>query len=540
MAGRIPTSNLASMLSQTAQQFPDRPGLIHRERVWSWSEIETRVTRAASGLSARGIVKGDRVLVFARNCNALFESMWACWRIGAVWVPVNWRLTPAEVGYLASSSRAAVHLFESCFPKHAEAAANANPAVRLRVIIDETAGATHEDLRWETLASDVISPSVTLQSVDRDDVCWFFYTSGTTGRPKAAMLTHGQMAFVTVSHLCDLMPGLAETDVSLVVAPLSHGAGIHIIAQVAKGAASVLLSSDHLNCEEAWQLVARHRVANMFTVPTILTMMTRHESVDRHDHSSLRQVIYAGSPMYRADQQHALRKLGSVLVQYFGLGEVTGNITVLPPHLHSLSDDAGFPIGSCGRARTGMEIAILDADGNALVAGQTGEIGVRGPAVFAGYFESEAANDKAFSGGWFHTGDLGHLDARGFLFITGRTSDMYISGGSNVYPREIEELLLTHPAVSEACVVGMPHEKWGEAGVAVLVINDMHEVNVEDMMSHLEGRLAKYKWPVEIHFWTALPKSGYGKVVKAEVKRLLTSGGAFALEETRGANSTPQ
>ena len=201
-------------------------------------------------------------------------------------------------------------------------------------------------------------------------------------------------------------------------------------------------------------------MTNMFTEPTILTMLTRHPSVDHYDHSSLRYVIYAGAPMYRADQVHALRKLGRVLVQYFGMGEVTGNITVLPPALHS-EDDAEMPVGSCGFPRTGMDVAILDEAGTSLGPSVTGEICVRGPGVFAGYHENVEATDKATAYGWFHTGDLGHMDARGLLYITGRASDMYISGGSNVYPREIEEALLLHPAVAEACVVGMPHAKMG-------------------------------------------------------------------------------
>src|ERR1700761_4716141 len=177
--------------------------------------------------------------------------------------------------------------------------------------------------------------------VEYDDTLWFFYTSGTTGRPKAAMLTHGQMAFVVTNHLADLMPGLDETQASLVIAPLSHGAGIHALAQVARGAKSVLLGTERFDGAEAWQLVERHRITNMFTVPSLLTMLVDHPAVDEVDHSSLRHVIYAGSPMYRADQKRALEKLGPVIVQYYGLGEVTGNITVLAPRLHGLDDEAG-------------------------------------------------------------------------------------------------------------------------------------------------------------------------------------------------------
>ena len=513
MSAPIPTTNLAALLLQTARRFPDRHAVIRGEQIWTWGETASRVRAAAAALIEAGLRPGDRVLLHSRNSAAMLETMWATWMAGGVWVPTNFRLTPPEVAYLAQSSGAAVHIFDAAFPEHAAAAREENANVRAELVLGGEGGASD----WEHLA-DYADPLLSPVDVAFDHPAWFFYTSGTTGRPKAAGLTHGQLHFVINNHLADLIPGTTERVVSLVLAPLSHGAGVHALLQVARGAASVLLGRDRLDCEEAWQLVERHKVTNMFTVPTILTMLTRHDAVDRYDHSSLRYVIYAGAPMYRADQKHALTKLGPVLVQYFGLGEVTGAITVLPPQLHSV-DDEKMPVGSCGYPRTGMEITILDAENRPLADGETGEICVRGPAVMAGYFDNEEANRKAFAGRWFHTGDLGHLDARGFVYITGRASDMYISGGSNVYPREIEELLLTHPAVREACVVGMPHPKWGECGVAVLVTNA--SVEHEELWGFLEGRLAKYKWPARFVFWPELPKSGYGKVTKRDVKRLL-------------------
>ena len=511
----IHTSNLAHLLIQTARRFPDRPAFIWRDQIWTWADFAARVHAAAGALATRGVCHGDRVLLHARNSNAVMETMFATWMLGATWVPTNFRLTPPEVAYLAQSSGAAVHIFDSAFPEHAAAARAENPACRLEIWIGDG------PLTWDTLIAEG-APIVRPADVDRDHPAWFFYTSGTTGRPKAGVLTHGQLEYVVCNHLCDLMPATTEQDVSLVLAPLSHGAGIHALPQVARGAASVLLSGEKLDCDEAWRLVEQHRVTNMFTVPTILTMLTRHESVDRHDHSSLRYVIYAGAPMYRADQVHALRKLGKVIVQYFGMGEVTGNITVLPPALHS-ENDSEMPVGSCGFPRTGMDVAILDDAGTHLPPDTTGEICVRGPGVFAGYHNNPEATEKATTHGWFHTGDLGHMDSRGFVYITGRASDMYISGGSNVYPREIEEALLLHPAVAEACVVGMPHDKWGETGVAVLVLTGGASVTDAELLAHLDGRLAKYKWPTRFVLWAELPKSGYGKVTKRDVRALLDS-----------------
>ncbi len=226
--------------------------------------------------------------------------------------------------------------------------------------------------------------------------------------------------------------------------------------------------------------------------------------------------------MYREDQKRALAVLGPVLVQYFGLGEVTGAITVLPTRLHAAEDGPEVRLGTCGFDRTGMQLQVQGEDGRALGPFETGEICAIGPAVFAGYYDNPEANAKAFRDGWFRTGDLGHTDEQGFLYITGRASDMYISGGSNVYPREIEEKILTHPAVTEVAVVGVPDPLWGEVGIAVCVATA--EVSEAELAAFLDGKLSRYKLPKRFVFWEALPKSAYGKVtkklVRAELDRL--------------------
>jgi acyl-CoA synthetase (AMP-forming)/AMP-acid ligase II len=518
---RAQASNLARLLTQTARRLPDAPALLWRDRAWIFAELDARVDRFCAALRAVGVRPGDRVLVHARNSNAMFESMWACWKAGAVWVPTNVRLTPAEVAYLGASSRAVVMLRDAGFAAHADAVRAESQALRHVIAIGDAGAGEHD---YESLLAAATPPPPDHEAVVRPgDPCWFFYTSGTTGRPKAAVLTHGQMGFVVTNHLADLLPGTTERDASLVVAPLSHGAGIHQITQVARGAVSVLLPGEKLDAAEAWRLVERHRVTNMFTVPTILTALVRDPALDAHDHSSLRHVIYAGAPMAIADQREALGKLGPCLVQYFGLGEVTGNITVLRADQHTEEN-----LATAGTPRTGMEVAILDEAGTRLNSGEIGEICVRGPAVFAGYFENDAVNERAFAGGWFHTGDLGFLDARGFLTITGRASDMYISGGSNVYPRELEDAILTLPGIAECAVVGVPHPKWGEAGVACVVARAGANITEDAVLHHLRGRIARYKQPLRVVVWDALPKSGYGKVPKALLRaRLAEEGIAF-------------
>jgi fatty-acyl-CoA synthase len=515
--------NLARFLRQTAKRYAGEIALVWGERRWTWAELDRRVDAMAVALAARGLGKGDRVLVQSKNCNQMFESMFACFRLGAIWVPTNFRLTADEVAYLAKASGASAMICGAEFPDHAVAAKQAAPSIRVAISIGTTAFGDDYDMLVAEYDRQ-IAPEAT---VERDDPCWFFFTSGTTGRPKAAVLTHGQMGFVVTNHLCDLMPATTHRDASLVVAPLSHGAGIHQLAQVARGVKTVLLGSEKFDAVEAWRLVEQWRISNMFTVPTILNMLATHPAADKFDHSSLRYVIYAGAPMYREDQKRALKKLGKVLVQYFGLGEVTGNITVLPADLHEPEDGPHVKVGSCGYARTGMQISIQDDNGRELGARETGEICVCGLAVFAGYYDNPEANAKAFRDGWFRTGDLGHIDAQGFLYITGRASDMYISGGSNVYPREIEEKVLAHPAVAEVAIVGVPDRIWGEVGIAVCVLRSDARLDEQELLAWLAPKVARYKLPRRVFFWTELPRSGYGKITKKLIRAELDARGCL-------------
>ena len=521
-AGIAPMSqrvmNLAHFLTEQARRRPDAPGFVWGERIWTWAGIEARATAFARALREDfGLQKGDRLLVQSANCNQLFESMFACWRIGVIWVPANFRQTPAEVAGLAEICQAKGFLHGAEFADHVRAVA-AHTDFAISIGDCDTAQG-----EYDALVDRHLGAAVPMAGVNYNDPAWFFFTSGTTGRPKAAVLTHGQMAFVVTNHLCDLMPGtgpdFGDQGASVVVAPLSHGAGIHQLIQVAHGVPSILPASPRLDPAEVWALVEKWRVTNAFTVPTILKMLIEHPSVHAHDHSSLRHVIYAGAPMYRADQIRALETLGPVIVQYFGLGEVTGNITVLPPGQH-FADDR-MRSGTCGFARTGMQVQIQDESGAEVAPLQTGEICVTGPAVFAGYFNNPEANEKSFRDGWFRTGDLGHMDAEGYVYITGRASDMYISGGSNIYPREIEEAILLNPMVAEVAVLGVPDPTWGEVGMAVCVLAPGAALDAEALLGWLEGRVARYKRPRHVVFWDEMPKSAYGKITKKMIREAL-------------------
>ncbi|QBX99923.1 acyl-CoA synthetase [Rhodophyticola sp. CCM32] len=517
-------SNIAHFLTKNAARLPDHPAIIWGDQSWTWSELDARVSALAAGMRAElGIGKGARILLQLPNGNEITEVMLAAYRLGAIWVPTNFRQAPGEIAYAAEKSRADVMICDPAYGAHARAAREAAPSLS-NVICT---GDSDFGLPYEKLIARHMGTHVKNTAVDYHDPCWLFFTSGSTGKPKAVVLTHGQIGFTIVNHSADLMPGTTEQDASLVIAPLSHGAGMHQMVQLATGTASVLMPSGAFDPAVAWQLIEQHQVSNLFSVPTILKMMVEHPAIDQFDHTSLRHVIYAGAPMYREDQSLALQKIGLVLVQYYGLGEVTGAITVLRPQDHVIGDDAPERAGTCGVERMGVEVSIQDEDGTDLPPGTAGEICVKGLSVCCGYLEDDAANAKSFRNGWFLTGDIGYLDENRYLYISGRVSDMYISGGSNVYPREVEEVLLTHPALSEVAIFGIPDEKWGEVGLAVLVTSSGQDVSEETLRAYLQPQLSRYKQPARYLFLDEMPKTAYGKVTKKFLRDVLTERGVL-------------
>ncbi|MCE3028544.1 acyl-CoA synthetase [Salinicola sp. DM10] len=523
LGGLAPVSrrvmNLAHFLTQAARRYPEAPALVMGDRTLSWRALDQRVSALALGLRAHGLEKGDRLLVQSRNGFEMIETQLAAFRLGAIWAPANFRIAPEEAAWLAELTQAKMLVVGPEFEPHRQAMAAADPALRLTLRLGEAPEGG--DLDYEALVAAHLGQTCANIDVEHDDPCWFFFTSGTTGKSKAAVLTHGQMGFIVTNHLCDLMPGTDQaSDASLVVAPLSHGSGIHYLTQLARGVKTVLPSAPGFDAEEIFALIDAHRITNLFTVPTIVKLLVEDPAAERYSAASLRYVIYAGAPMYRADQQRALARLGPVLVQYYGLGEVTGNITVLPPQLHS-ADDACFKVGTCGYDRTAMQVSIQDETGRELPPHESGEICVCGLGVFAGYYANPEANAKSFRNGWFRTGDLGHLDDEGFLYITGRASDMYISGGSNIYPREIEEKMLTHPDIREVAVVGMPDPRWGEIGVAAVVPREGAELDLAALEGWVKAHVASYKVPRRYHLFDSLPKSSYGKITKQLVRQAL-------------------
>jgi len=434
------------------------------------------------------------------------ESLFACWAAGLCAVPVNARLHPREVEYIAGDSEARLVV---ATPALAEALA----AARLPPIV-----ATNSADYAALLAGGGEAAPAELAP---DAMAWLFYTSGTTGRPKGAVLTHRNLLFMSHCYYADI-DKLDERDSCLHAGPLSHGAGLYALPHLLKGGHQVVLP--HFEVDSILDALRRHRRVSMFAAPTMLTRLVHAPAVAAADLSGLRTIFYGGGPMYVADLERALEIFGARLYQLYGQGESPMTITGLDQRMHA---DTAHPrwherLGSTGAPRTGVLVRVVDADDRDLPAGEIGEVVTRSDCVMQGYWRNPQANAETLRRGWLHTGDLGSLDADGFLSLRDRSKDMIISGGSNIYPREIEEVLLRHPDLVEVSVVGRPHPDWGEEVVAFAVARPGAAVAPEALDRLCLDHIARFKRPRQYHFVDALPKNNYGKVLKTELRKMLS------------------
>ena len=502
--------NLATWVDRNGRRLRDEPALADGERVHAtWGAFAARTAAAAGGLrDGLALSPGDRVAIVMRNRPEYLEALYAVWHAGLVAVPVNARLHRDEIAYVLDHSGSSVVVTDS---EHAD---DVEPLV-----------GTVERLRAAVLAPgaqwDRLTGSAPLRLVDRapTDPAWLFYTSGTTGRPKGATLTHRNLLMASLSYFADL-EHVAPGDSVLHAAPLSHGAGVYGLPYVARGAVSVLPESGGVDGDEVAALLARWSGVAMFAAPTMVKRLAGDRAVAAADLSHLRTIIYGGAPMYLADLEAALGVFGPRLAQIYGQGETPMTITALSRADHADRDHPRWRdrMQSVGVARTDVEVRVVDADDRDLPAGEVGEVVVRGDVVMAGYWDQPDATAETLRGGWLHTGDLGSVDADGYLTLRDRSKDLMISGGMNIYPREVEEALLCHPGVKAAAVVGRPDPEWGEAVVAFVVAADGDRPPVEDLDRTCLDRIARYKRPKEYHFVEALPTNNYGKVLKRELR----------------------
>lgn len=507
--------NIGKLLTKSALSFPDQLALAYGGRKLTYAQFNARVNRLANALKGLGVRQGQNVAVLQYNYPETLESLFACFKLGCGTVPINFRLHPNEIAFIIDHSESTAVILSPEFNEPMMDIRNRLPKVKYLITLSGSRGGF---LDYEELV-DQGSDQFGEADVQPDDLAWLFYTSGTTGMPKGAMLTHRNLLAMTMNFYADMCP-LSPKSAILHAAPLSHGSGLYALPNIGKAAAHVILESKSFEPEMVFRTIEQHRITNMFVAPAMIKMMIDHPAIDKYNHSSLEAVTYGGAPILVEDLKKAMAKLGPCLIQLYGQAESPMTITYLPHRDHVLEGTLKQMkrLASAGIARTDVEVKIFDIQDKELQPGEMGEIVTRSDLVMKGYWRNPEATGATIKNGWLHTGDMGYLDENGYLFIMDRSKDMIISGGENIYPREIEEVIIKHPAVREVAVIGIPDPKWGEAVKAVVSLVKGKWVTEEELIAFCKDHIASYKKPKSVDIVEELPKNNYGKILKRELR----------------------
>ncbi|MER5181197.1 long-chain fatty acid--CoA ligase [Streptomyces sp. NPDC002896] len=495
---------IGSWPGRRARKTPHRTALIHQQQTFSYAELHQRTNRLAHALRAAGIRRGDRVAYLGPNHPSFLETLFATGLLGAVFVPLNTRLAAPEIGYQLADSgaRTLIHdpsLYDPTDNGGGGGEDGAGPAVKHRIEI----GDPYEQALAAAPADPIDEP------VAPDDICMIMYTSGTTGRAKGAMLTHGNLTWNAINVLID--QDLAADEVALVSAPLFHTAGLNMLTLpvLLKGGTCVLVGA--FDPAGTLDLIERHRITFMFGVPAMFDQIARQPRWADADLSSVRQLTCGGAPV-PTPLIATYQSRGLNFQQGYGMTEAA------PGTLFLAAEHAVSKAGSAGVPHFFTDVRVTGPDLKPVAVGEPGEIVVRGPNVMPGYWGLPEETAAAFIDGWFRSGDIARVDEDGFVTIVDRLKDMIISGGENVYPAEVEDVLLTHPAIVECAVIGVPDEKWGEVPRAVVVADEGARLDPDEVIAFLGGRLAKYKIPKSVVVAETLPRTASGKLLKARVR----------------------
>jgi long-chain acyl-CoA synthetase len=506
--------NVASLLSKTALSHGSSPAVaLGAYTLLDYRALARRAAIVAGNLRARfGLAPGDRVGLAMKNVPDYIEMVWGIWHAGLCAVPINAKLHPKEFAYILENSGAAVCL---ATPDLADQIAPEVGGIASLKALVPIGSAEHRGL----LAGD----PAPLADAGPDDLGWLFYTSGTTGRPKGAMLSHRNLISQTMNYYADVDDIAAGRESIIHAAPLSHGAGLYGLPHVGKVSLQVIPESGGFEPPEILALLKRHKAVHMFAAPTMVTRLVNHPALGESDTTNLKTIVYGGAPMYLEDIVKALDRLGPKFAQIYGQGESPMTITGMSKQIHAERRHPRWRdrLASAGTARTDVEVRVVDAADRDVPTDEIGEVICRGDVVMRGYWGNPEASAQALKGGWLHTGDMGSFDQEGYLTLKDRSKDMIISGGTNIYPREIEEVLLKHKAVLECSVVGRTHADWGEEVVAFVVARPGAKVGEAELDQLCLDNIARFKRPKHYRFVEALPKNNYGKVLKTELRQTL-------------------
>ena len=493
--------NIANWLRVAALRAPEAPaifagGSLHAD----YGAFADRARRIGAGLARhQGVRPGDRVAIFLKNCPEFLELLFAIWWQGAVAVPINAKLHPKEVAFIVEDSGARLLVSDA------------------GDIVDGAEIALGSEA-WQRLLETEAQAQPPAEAA-RGDLAWLFYTSGTTGRPKGVMLSHGNLMAMSFCYALDIDAVSPERAV-LYPAPMSHGAGLYALPYVRAGARHVVPPSRGFEADEIAELAQHHKEAVYFAAPTMIRRQVEHARATGYDGTGIRTVIYGGGPMYARDIDAALAQFGPRFAQIYGQGESPMTITGMSRAM--VADDTHpnwrARRDSVGIAQASIELRIVDEALRDLPPREAGEILVRGDTVMLGYWGKPEATAETIVDGWLRTGDIGTLDPDGFLTLTDRAKDVIISGGTNIYPREVEEVLVRHPDVAEAAVIGVPDDEWGERVKACVVLREGGTSGEAELDAWCRSEMASFKKPSLYAFLPDLPKNAYGKVLKRDLR----------------------
>ena len=500
--------NPALLLHCAAARYSRRAALMLGERViCDYDGFASLVRSGAGVLREMGLIAGDRVAVFAANCPHYLTALHAIWQVGCIPVPINAKLHPREVAWILENAEAR-HCFVSCGLEQSLAAVA--PGVRL--------------LRLDapTFAGDRLLPEP--HPMGSEDTAWLFYTSGTTGRPKGVMIPARALELMTLCYYSNVDTVRTE-GASLYAAPMSHGAGLYCLTHVLKGARHVVPPSGGFNAGEILDLSRQLRNVSLFAAPTMVRRIVDMARMRGEEGDGIQTIVYGGGPMYFADILDAVETMGPRFVQIYGQGECPMAITALSREEIA---DRSHPrwrerLASVGCVQAPVELRIVREDGRVAVSGEVGEICVRSGLVMTGYWRNPDATASTLADGWLRTGDLGVLDSEGYLTLKDRSRDVIISGGTNIYPREVEDVLVEHPDVREVAVVGEADAEWGETVVAFVVPGPGITLDDTTLDAHCHTRIAAFKRPRRYVAVSELPKNNYGKVLKSDLRSRLAA-----------------
>ena len=517
--------NLGHIIHKHAQERPDEVAIVYDGRSVTFAGYNAHVNRLISAFDAFGVGAGERVAILSKNNAAYLKVYGACEKGGRIAVPMNWRLAASEAAFLLNDSGARILFFEEEFWPAVESIRHEAPSMEQLVCIDGDLPGCHgytELIANHADREPPVSPS-------DDDIAWIMYTSGTTGRPKGAMLTHGAQ-WARTSFIIDLLQ-YTERDATLHVMPFFHiGGRVFSLNHFVAGGKNVILR--RFDARRTLELIERERVTTLHIVPTMLALLLDEPDYDEFDLGTLRLVLYAGGPMPVELLRRAITKMGPIFCQGFGQTESGPTITQLLPHEHVLDGDPALVarLGSCGKAVAGVQVRLVDDQDRDVPLGTVGEAIVKSDFIMRGYWNNPEETAKVLRGGWLRTGDMLRQDADGYYYVVDRKKDMIISGGENIYAREVEETIYGHPAVQEAAVIGVPDEKWGEAVKACVVLrNGSAPPSEDDLVNYCRERLARFKAPKSVDFLTSLPKNASGKILKRDLRQ------AYSAARTRQA-----